>query len=238
MNCLAKLFTQCLNARIAKWCEAYNIIPEWQAGFRSNRGCLDNIFTLNMLIQFQLRKNKGKLYGLFVDLKSAFDSVDHNLLWRKLLNLGLSTKIINILKYFYSAANLKISNNQGCTDSVKVTKGVLQGETLSPLLFALFLYDLEAFLINKGVRGVTASHFLEILVLAYADDIVLLADSYVGMKKVLLYFHEYCLINKLTVNLDKTKIVLFQKGGHGHKKNLHHFFMVRTLYNTLRNMNT
>ena len=38
------------------------------------------------------------------------------------------------------------------------------------------------------------------------------------MKKLLQYFYEYCFIYKLTVNLDKTKVIIFKKGGHGGKK--------------------
>ena len=107
VSCLAKLFTQCLNARITKWCEAHNKIPEWQAGFRAGRGYLDNVFTLNSIIQLHLRKDEGKLYALFVDFKSAFDTVDHDLLWNKLLTASLSGKIINILKKFLFSCSYK-----------------------------------------------------------------------------------------------------------------------------------
>ena len=95
---------------------------------------------------------------------------------------------------------------------------------MSPLLFALFLSDLELFLKSKGLRGVSVSHLSEILLLAFADDIVILADSYIAMKNVTKYLFEYCVINKLIVNVKKTKIILFQKGGHGHKKKLAPFF--------------
>ena len=94
-------------------------------------------------------------------------------------------------------------------------------------MFALFLFDLEDFLKEKGIRGVSVTHFCEILLLAYANDIVFLADSYIGMKKILQFFYENCQINKLVVNIRKTKIILFQKGGHGHKKNLHLFILVK-----------
>ena len=217
-NCTAKLFTTALNTRIVRWCEANCRIPEWQAGFREGRGCMDNIFVLNTIIQLHLRKERGKIYGLFVDFTGAFNTIDHQILWDKLRKVGLSSKLINIIRDFYSKSNIKISNSSQLSNSIKVTKGVLQGETLSPLLFALFLHDLESFMLERGIRGVSVNHLTEILLLAYADDIVFLADSYIGMKKVLKIFYEYCQVNKLSINLKKTKIILFQKGGHGHKK--------------------
>lgn len=64
----------------------------------------------------------------------------------------------------------------------------------------------------------SVTHLVEILLLAYADDIVLFADSYVYMKKIIQALFEYCIINELEVNVNKTKVILFQKGGHGHKK--------------------
>ena len=68
------------------------------------------------------------------------------------------------------------------------------------------------------MTGVSFSHLIEILKLTYADDIVFLSKSYIGMKRILMFFYEYCLKNKLVVNFNKTKIILFQKGGHGHNK--------------------
>ena len=216
-NCLAKIFTQILYARAVEWCNRNNSLPIWQAGFREDYSCLDNIYTLNSIIQLKLRQDKGKLYALFIDFKSAFNTVNHDLLWQKLKDIGFSSKFIRILSSLYSKAKIKISDFNELSESIKVSIGVLQGEILSPLLFALFLYDLEDFLLKKGVRGVSVSHLIEVLLMAYADDIVIIADTYIYMKKVLKYFYEYCKINKLTVNLNKTKIILFQKGGHAHK---------------------
>ena len=224
VNCIVKIFTQILCTRLMNWCETNNKLPEWQSGFRAKRRCMDNIFTLNTVIQLHIRREKGKIYGLFVDFEGSFDNVDHSLLWKKMCQLGISTKILRILADLYSKASIKVSDGVNVSESVKVSRGVLQGETLSPLLFALFLYDLEIFLKSKGVRGVSATHITEISLLAYADDIVILSESYIGMKKILISLFEYCQINRLNVNLKKTKIALFQKGGHGHKKNMHHFF--------------
>ncbi|CAD6227331.1 GSCOCG00011986001-RA-CDS [Cotesia congregata] len=55
INHIAKLFTGLLNYRIEKWAEKAKIFPECQAGFRSGRGCLDNLYVLHSVIQFRLR---------------------------------------------------------------------------------------------------------------------------------------------------------------------------------------
>lgn len=160
-------------------------------------------------IQQHLSRDKGKLYGLFVDFKSAFDSINHPLLFRKLKQIGINSKIIRIIEDMYNKASIKIKVDTKLSKQIGITKGVLQGEILSPLLFALFLSDLKEYMRNKGIRGVSGNHKTEILLLAYADDIILLADTYTGIKSILFNLHEYCMINKLNVNTNKTKIILF-----------------------------
>ena len=71
-----------INKIVNYWAEKNKKIPEWQAAFREGRGTSEHIFALNAMIQNQLRKKGGKLYALFVDLKGAFPSVSHELLWK------------------------------------------------------------------------------------------------------------------------------------------------------------
>ena len=113
----------------------------------------------------------------------------------------------------YSKASIAISNTNGKTPYIKVTRGLLQGEPLSPLLFALFLSDLETFMRENGIRGVQMNHLKEVLLLGYADDLAFFADSPVQMRKILLVLQKYCKLNLLTVNVRKTKIMVFHKGG-------------------------
>ncbi|UYV64541.1 hypothetical protein LAZ67_3001145 [Cordylochernes scorpioides] len=79
----AKLFIVILRSRLVKWIETNDIIPENQAGFRSAHSCQDHIFILTSVIQLALRKKRGKCYSFFVDLKKAFDTVPHALLWTR-----------------------------------------------------------------------------------------------------------------------------------------------------------
>lgn len=223
LNTITKLFTLIMNRRVYKWAEVNKKLPESQAGFRSKRSTVDHIFTLNTLIQSRLRIKGGKLYTLFVDLKSAFSSVKHNLLWKKLYSQGLSSKIINIFGNLYSKANLRVRTSEGLSERCAVLCGVLQGEVMSPLFFALFIADIEKFLISKGVRGVSLNHHIEIIMLAFADDMVFMADTPVWLRRIIKHLEEYFQLNGLEVNIKKTNIVVFQKGGFAHKAKLSKF---------------
>ncbi|KAJ8980830.1 hypothetical protein NQ317_018410 [Molorchus minor] len=196
------------STRIAKWAESNSILPEAQSGFRKTRGCIDNVFVLSCIIQLQLRLKKRKVFVAFVDYKRAFDSINHTLLWQKLYDLGVSNRIILIIKNIYDKATLKVISTNGLTKSIDLTEGVLQGETLSPLLFSLFLSDIERYFMGKGARGVNVDNIIEVFMLLYADDLVLISDSEVDLQRKLNILEQYSDQNLLTVNADKTKILV------------------------------
>ncbi|CAG5073426.1 Similar to X-element\ORF2: Probable RNA-directed DNA polymerase from transposon X-element (Drosophila melanogaster) [Cotesia congregata] len=140
INNITKVFTQ-IYSRIKKGAETEKIIPEEQSGFQPGKPCADNVFTLLALLQMKLRFGKP-VYTLFIDFRRAFDSVPHDKLWTKLMNLGLSSKLINILKILYDNAQMKVRVNGQLSEQANVTLGVLQGEVLSPILFILYLSDI------------------------------------------------------------------------------------------------
>ncbi|CAG7728040.1 unnamed protein product, partial [Allacma fusca] len=106
-NTTMKLFTHIVEKRLSTWAEANSILPEAQAGFRKGRSCLDHVHTLNTAVQIALSENRGRLYALFIDFKQAFPSVEHNLLWEILQQIGISGKIIRVLQKIYARANTK-----------------------------------------------------------------------------------------------------------------------------------
>ena len=89
-------------------------------------------------------------------------------------------------------------------------RGLRQGCPLSPLLFSILLADLEEKMGKKG-KGETILGNKRIYSLAYADDVVLLADDEGGMNLLMKRFEEYVREKDLTVNVSKTKVVYFKK---------------------------
>ena len=193
------------------WAENYHIYVEAQAGFREHMGTVNNIYVLSNLITHCLNNNE-KLYCAFIDFTKAFDFVVREILWYKLLKIGIRGKMIDIIKSMYSCVKSRVRHNNILSESFSCNIGVRQGECLSPFLFCMYINDLEEELIIKGARGIDIG-VSNLYLLLYADDIVLFGKTPEDLQISLNILEDYCKRWKLKVNIDKTKIVVFRKGG-------------------------
>src|SRR5215475_2243949 len=97
--------TTILNNRLNNFVSHNSLLSENQAGFRKDHSCTDHIFSLHAIVEHRLVKPKQKLYALFIDLKAAFDSVNHCILWSRLQHIGCSSKFLLLLQAMYAQAN-------------------------------------------------------------------------------------------------------------------------------------
>ena len=211
LSTLGKLFTRILNNRLSEWAENYGVYVEAQAGFRAHMGTTDNIFVLHGIITHMLNQGK-QLFCAFVDFTKAFDYIVRDNLWAKLIKLGIRGNILNIIKSMYNCAKSRVKYMNTLSEQYETVLGVRQGECLSPFLFAMFLNDIEDTFIAHGLKGVDIDMFKLFLIL-YADDIVIFAQDSSQLQKSLDVLCEYCSKWKLVVNTNKTKIMIFRKGG-------------------------
>ena len=224
VSCLGKLFTGVINERFENFLENNKLLGCEQAGFRKNLGTVDHIFSLKTVIDFYLH-NKKRLYCCFVDYKKAFDSVDRATLFRKLINLQVDNRIVRLVVNMYKDAKSRVKVGNFVTDTFDCNVGLRQGEIMSPLLFAVYLNDLKAFLAdnNSGLNYMKdfvnlhmgedeVDILCQLFVLLYADDTVVLAESANNLNVSLSKLNEYCERNFLSINVDKTKVVIFSRG--------------------------
>ena len=210
LNTSLKLFTQLLCNRVIEWATDHKKISSVQFAYQKNKGCEDAVFTLSALINKRIHMQKKNLYSTFIDLSQAFDSVEHSLLWSKLAEKGLSDKFINICRTIYFNAKAKVKTQSGLTSEIPINRGVLQGETLSPVLFILFIDDIVKNLQNSRYMPFKMGS-LKIHILIYADDMVLLAHTPFELQNKINLLSAFFLEHNLKVNTSKTKVMIFAR---------------------------
>uniref|UniRef100_A0A146M389 Retrovirus-related Pol polyprotein LINE-1 n=3 Tax=Lygus hesperus TaxID=30085 RepID=A0A146M389_LYGHE len=202
-----KIFTSLVFGRLDAYVELNDILAENQAGFGKNYSTVDCIFSLMNMISLKWYGG-SKLYAFYVDFRAAFDTISRNALYIKLANVGVSTKIINVVRALYKDPKSAVFVNGSVSEFFEVRCGLKQGCAGSPRLFSLYVNDLVQEL-EGGVRLGTAC----IKILMFADDFVLVAETVVGLQRNINILENYCETWGLQVNMSKSKIMVFRRGG-------------------------
>ena len=219
MDILSKVYISILTKRLTFYVEAYGRIAESQAGFRSGYSTVDNAFVLYSLVSKYFNKNKRPLYVAFVDFEKAFDSVSRPILYNVLHKNGVQGNLFRAIQAIYSSVKACVKSNEGISNVFSCPIGLRQGCSLSPILFSLFINELYDVMKSSDVRGIQLFPDLtEIFLLMFADDIGLISDTISGLQKQLNILSTFCNSYKLKVNIPKTKVVVFKKGGQLSKK--------------------
>jgi hypothetical protein len=167
-----------------------------------------------------------KLFCAFIDFQKAFDTINRVQLWSKLLKSGVSAKLFNVIYNLYKGAKSYVNFNNQCSHIFQCLIGVRQGENRSPLLFAIFLNDLHNYLsdhysglqyLHELLKNHSSDinldeHFHKILLLLYADDTILMAESINELQNAIDAMSQYCDKWNLKINASKSKILIFSKG--------------------------
>ena len=208
INCLSKVFSAILNKRLIKLME--NQFSNSQFGFRENHRTTDSLFILKTLINKYIHKNRKKIYACFVDLQKAFDSVWRNGLLYKLIKTGMGKYMYNIIKNQFSNTLFSIKTDNMNSEYFQTNRGVRQGDSISPTLFNIFINDLSLNfesdescplkLINSRIGS-----------LLFADDLLILSESKEGLQNSLNQLSKFCDNWQVTLNIKKTKTMIFQQ---------------------------
>ena len=176
----------------------------------------DHIFLLQTIIAKVVKKNKSKLYAAFIDFKKAYDTVDRNRLFERLKSLGISGFFFRNIMSMYEKTRYSIKLKNGFLDPIDSNLGLKQGCPLSPMLFNIYIDDVENIFDDQcnpvEFQNEKIHHFL------YADDLVLLSHSAEGLQRSLNNLSGYAKYKCLTINTKKSKTMIFNSTGKHIKK--------------------
>ena len=193
--------------RLVQYTEEQDLRSPTQAGYRPEHSTIHQTFVLQHIID-KHRHLKSPLNLCFVDLKSANDRVQWQMLWDLLRRLGIRGTVLGAIQSLYDGCLLSIRVNRVTGDSQTPSMGLRQGCPLSATLFGVFIdglhHYLEAAVPTAGVRILQ----MRLRELVYADDICLLASSPEQLQALIDALAAYCATLQMEISVPKTKVMV------------------------------
>ena len=203
MSIVGKVFARVLNERV-KVLTGDKVMDE-QGGFRSGRGCTDQIFAVKQIVEKSIEKDK-KVYMAFVDLEKVYDNVSREKLWKVLDEYGVKGKLLRAIQALHEDGKARVKVGGLESELFGVHRGVRQGCTLSPWLFNVFM-DRVTREARRHLRSEVKLSTGDVGVLLFADDMVVMAESVEGLQSNLQVLSDVLSRWELKVNWRKTKMM-------------------------------
>jgi len=200
---VSKVFERIMHNQIFYHFNNLNLFFKSQYGFRSNHSTEYAALELVDRIITEMDKNNCPI-NIFMDLSKAFDTLNHEILLYKLKYYGFNDISLKLMQSYISNRTQYIELDNIKSDVLEITCGVPQGSILGPLLFIIYMNDLPY--ITKCLTPVI-----------YADDTTMFTtiniNNHVAIQedinKELKLVSDWLKLNKLSLNSEKTKAMLF-----------------------------
>ena len=194
---LSKILERIMYQQLYEFYKVNDYLYEHQYGFREKSGttiaCQELVDSIRIAAD-----ERNTPAALFLDLSSAFDTVDHEILLTKLEYSGVRGNALELFKCYFK------DRYQYCSiGSYKSTKrisriGIPQGSCMSTLLYLIYVNDSGKLPIVGRIKG-------------FADDTAILYEKFDkdDIENDAKIFSEYFRINKLTLNTNKSQLIIF-----------------------------
>ena len=205
---ISKIFERVMFTQLYSYLNANNLLSEQQYGFRSQHStelaCVKLVDYITTEMD-NIKKIKTPT-AIFLDLSKAFDTLNFNILLNKLQYYGIDGISLSLIRSYLTDRFQYVQFENSESDLLEIKTGIPQGSILGPLFFSIMINDL-----------VNSSNKFKFLM--YADDTTIyfnLEDFPIENREVLINnelekVNKWLKLNKLAVNVDKTKSMLFHK---------------------------
>ena len=197
---IAKIFEKIIHDQLYSYLNDNNLLAPCQSGFRSLHSTTTAL--LEATDTWSLNIDNGLINGIiFIDLKKAFDTINHDILLSKLSGYGLDSRTIDWFRSYLTNRFQRCIVNGALSEPGLVSCGIPQGSNLGTLLFLAYINDLPSCLSAATPR-------------MYADDTSIsftgmsVPEIEVKMNSELANLNEWLRANKLSLNTTKTEVML------------------------------
>ena len=197
----SKIFEKLMYTRLYKFLDTYKTLYHLQFGFRENYSTTQALMSLTETIKHSIDSGKFGC-GIFLDLHKAFDTINHDILLKKMEHYGIRGNVLHWFESYIKGRSQYVTVNGNSSEILPITCGVPQGSVLGPLLFLIYVNDLPY------VSKVLTFYLFSDDTSFYYDS-----DNLTTLQKVV--NRELCKVrkwleaNRLSLNISKTNYVIF-----------------------------
>ena len=199
---LSKLFERAMHSRVYAFFDNFGLFFDLQFGFRKQHSTSHALLSIIDEIRHNLDNNTFSC-GIFVDLEKAFDTVNHNILLKKLEHYGIRDVAKNWFCSYLSYRKQFVSLGGVSSNYLPISCGVPQGSILGPLLFIIYINDM-----HNAIKFSKVHHFADDTNLLFSHKNPKILRKRVNADLALLF--DWLCANRLSLNVGKTEFVIFR----------------------------
>ena len=205
-NTIYKLYTSTLTTLLTNYGEKHRILHFSQEGFRPQINTSRQLQTIIATLE-DARLTTKDIYLTYIDFRNAFGSIDHARLLAIMEDLGYPLDAVEIVGNIYTDSTTAFTGSHfGTTLPINISRATIQGDTLSPYLFIIFLEPLLRWLEKNNLGYHFNTSTATCTTTAYADDLAIITDNIRHIQPQITKLHKYAQWSHMDLNLSKCVI--------------------------------